>query len=107
MILAFVVVPLLVACATAVLAMWHDYQNGGWRGMLADPVPLFILAYTLLLSLTSWILWQDMWTPSRLAALPVVLGVTVVARLPRPQLRASYATLVAITAAAPLMLVML
>jgi hypothetical protein len=107
MILAFVVVPLLFACGAAVLALWHDHQNVGWRGQLADPVPLFILAYTLLLSLTSWILWQDMWTPSRLAALPVVLGVTVVARLPRPQLRASYATLVAITAAAPLMLVML
>jgi hypothetical protein len=107
LILAFVVVPLLVACGVAALAMWHDARKVGWRGMLADPVPLFILAYTLLLSLTSWILWQDMWTPSRLAALPVVFGVLVAARLPRPQLRASYATLVAITSAAPLMLVMM
>ncbi len=107
MMLAFVVVPLLVACGAALLALWHAHHVDGWRGLLTDPVPLVILAYALLLSLTATVLWRDMWTPSRLAALPIVLGILVVAGLPRPQLRASYATLVAVTATAPLMLVLL
>jgi hypothetical protein len=104
MILAFVVVPLLLACGASLLALGLAQQRSGWRAMLADPVPLLVLLYAVLLSLTSWILWQDMWTPSRLAALPVVLGVLVVAGLPRPQLRTSYATLMAFSGFVPLML---
>ncbi|MFI5274983.1 MAG: hypothetical protein ACHQ4H_18285, partial [Ktedonobacterales bacterium] len=68
MMLAFVVAPLVAACGASLLALWHAHQVDGWQGVLTDPVPLFILAYSLLLSLTSTILWHDMWTPSRLAA---------------------------------------
>lgn len=105
-ILALVVVPLVLACFASAVALWRAWRADGWAGVLADPVPLVILAYSLMLSLTSWILWQDMWTPGRLAALAVVLGMLVVAKLPNVSLRASYASIVALSGLAPLMLVL-
>ena len=105
MMVAFVVVPLVFACTLSVLAIWRRYQAGGWRHALLDPLPVFILVYTLELSLTAGILWGDMWTPSRLAAEAAVLGVIVAARYASPSARASYGTLTALTGMAALMLV--
>lgn len=105
MMVAFVVVPLAFACVLSILAIWRRYQAGGWRRALLDPLPVFVVVYTLELSLTSWILWQDMWTPSRLAAGAAVLGVIVAARTDSPSARASYGTLVALTGMSALMLV--
>lgn len=105
MMVAFVVLPLVVACVISLRAIWRRYQAGGWRAALLDPLPVFIVVYTLELSLTSWILWRDMWTPSRLAAEAAVLGVIVVARYASPSTRASYGTLMALTGMAALMLV--
>lgn len=104
--LAFTVLPLVFACALSVLAIWRQYHAGGWRAALQDPVPIFILVYTLELSLTSWILWQDLWTPSRLAAEAVVLGVIVAARYASPSVRSSYGTLAALTGMGALMVVL-
>ena len=101
LIVAFVVVPLVLAVAIAVLHIWRN----GPVHILLDPVPALIILYTLMLSLTSGILWQDMWTPGRLAALPVVLGVVVVSGLPLPSLRASYTTLLSISSMAAMILV--
>ena len=101
-IVALVVVPLVLVVVIAVLAVW-------WRGprylVREDSLPLVLVVYTLLLSLTSGILWQDMWTPGRLAAVAVVLAVIVVAGLPTPRLRIAYGTILALSSIAPLMLV--
>ena len=101
LILAFVVIPLVLAVMISGIHIWRN----GPLHLLRDPVPLIIILYTLLLSVTSWILWQDMWTPGRLADIAVVLGVIVVSGLPMPSLRASYATLLSITSMAGLILV--
>jgi hypothetical protein len=101
LILAFVVTPLALAVMISAIHIWQS----GPRHLLYDPVPLIIILYTLLLSVTSWILWQDMWTPGRLAAIAVILGVIAVSGLPMPSLRASYATLLSITGLAGLILV--
>lgn len=106
MMVAFAVVPLVFACVLSALAIWKAYRAGGWQAALLDPVPIFILVYTLELSLTSWILWQDMWTPSRLAGEAVVLGVIVAARYASPSIRSSYGTLAAVTGMAALMVVL-
>lgn len=95
-----VAIPLILAAAIALLSLWR----AGPRGLLQDPLPLIVLLYSLLVSLTGVLQWQDMWAPARLAAPAVVLAVIVVARLPHPTLRASYATLLAMTALAPLIL---
>ncbi len=104
MMVAFVVVPLVFACVVSMRAIWRGFQAGGLRGALLDPLPVFIVVYTAELSLTSWILWQDMWTPSRLAAEAAVLGVIVAARYASPSTRASFGTLTALTGMAALML---
>jgi hypothetical protein len=104
MMVAFVVVPLIFACVLSLLAIWRRYQAGGWRAALLDPLPVFILVYALELSLTSWILWQDMWTPSRLAAEVAVLGVIVAARYASPTTRVAYGAVAALTGMAALML---
>jgi hypothetical protein len=105
LLLAFVAVPLTVAFGIALLSLREQWRRGGWRGWLADPLPLFVAVYALLLSVTSAIVWEDMWSPTRLAAPAIVLAVVLAARLPRPQLRASCATLVGLSALAPFILV--
>ncbi len=102
LIVAFVVVPLVLAVVISLMQIWRN----GPRHLLLDPVPALIILYVAMLSLTSWILWQDMWTPGRLADLAVVLGVIVVSRLPFPALRASYGTLLSITSMAAMILVL-
>jgi hypothetical protein len=101
LIVAYMVIPLVLA----VLVSLASVRQRGWRSLLSDPVPALVVVYTVLLSLTSWILWQDAWTPGRLADLAVVLGVIVAARARLPALRVSYATLLAISSLAPLMLI--
>jgi hypothetical protein len=101
LIVAFVVIPVLLAVMISLIHIWQS----GPRHLLHDPVPLIVILYTLLLSVTSWVLWQDMWTPGRLADVAVVLGVIVVGGLPMPSLRASYATLLSVTGMAGLILV--
>lgn len=105
LLLTFVAVPLTFAIAIAALTLRDQWRAKGWRGWLTDPTALFVAGYALLLSLTSAIVWLDMWSPTRLAAPAVVLAVVLAARLPRPQLRATYATLVGLSALAPFILV--
>jgi hypothetical protein len=101
LIVAFVVIPLVLATVIALAHIWR----AGPRHLLVDPVPAIAILYALLLSLTSRILWGDMWTPGRLAALAVVIGVILVSELPSPSLRASYATLLSITSLVAIMVV--
>lgn len=105
LLLAFVAVPLTVAFGIAALTLRDQWRVKGWRGWLADPTAIFVAGYALLLSVTSAIVWEDMWSPTRLAAPAIVLAVVLAARLPRPQLRATYATLLALSALAPFIMV--
>ena len=98
---AGVLVPVLVALLIAVLAV----ARRGLRDLLRDPLPLMIAVYLTLLSFTYWFQWADFRAPSRLAAPGLMLALIVVARLPHPGLRASYATLLAITALSPVILI--
>jgi hypothetical protein len=101
LIIAFVVIPLVLATVISLVHIWR----AGPGHLLLDPVPVIVIFYTLLLSLTSGILWRDMWTPGRLAALAIVLGVILVSELPTPSLRASYATLLSISSLVAIILV--
>jgi hypothetical protein len=96
-----VALPLVAAAALALAVLWRDRL----AGLLRDPIPLMVLIYCVLVSFTGVPNWQDMWAPARLAAPGVVLGVLVGARLSRA-VGASYATLLAVTALAPLILKM-
>lgn len=96
-----VAVPLAAAAGLAAVALWR----GGLAGLPRDPVPLMTLTYCVLVSFTGVPNWEDMWAPARLAAPGIVLGVLVAARLSR-SVGASYATLLAVTALAPLILKM-
>jgi hypothetical protein len=71
-----------------------------------DALPLVVIVYTLLLSSTSGISWEDMWTPGRLASVAVVLAVVVVAELPTPRLRVAYASILSLSCTVPLILLM-
>lgn len=105
---AFVAAPIVFAAYIALLALWRQRAAGwrGWRDALLDPLPLMTVFYSAQLALaTSYLQWQDMWTPARLAALATTLGAIVVIQLPLPQLRASYATLLSITSLSALMLI--
>jgi hypothetical protein len=102
-IIALVVVPLVLAVVIGVLAVW-------WRGprrvLGEDALPLVVIVYTLLLTSTSGISWEDMWTPGRLASVAVVLAVVVVAELPTPRLRVAFGTILSLSCTAPLILLM-
>jgi len=104
-IVALVVVPLIFAVIISAIALWRNWQAGRWRAALNDPVPLFVIIYTGMLSITSWLLWQDMWTPGRLAAPAIALGVIVASELRLPTLRTSYATILFLSSLAPIMVV--
>ncbi len=96
-----VVVPLVLAVSIALMAFWEQ----GPRGLLRDPLPIMVVLYSMLLSFTYWFQWADVRAPSRLAAPALVLALLIAARQRAPALRASYATLLAVTALAPLILI--
>ncbi len=93
-----VAIPLTCAAAVALLAL----RRQSARGMMTDPLPLLVFCYALLLSLTYWFQWSDLWGPSRLAAPVVVLAVIVAARLPQPGWRHYYGLLLTATYFVPL-----
>lgn len=96
-----VAVPLVASGALAAVVLWRDQL----AGLLRDPIPLMVLIYGVLVSFTGVPNWQDMWAPARLAAPGIVLGVLVAARLSR-SVSAAYATLLAVTVFAPILLKM-
>lgn len=102
MTLIFVVVPMLLACAIALLTLW---QNGP-RSILSDPLPLLIPVYCLLLSLTYWFNWANFWAPTRLVAPTIVLSVIMVAGLKRPSWRSAYGALLAVSSLSPLLVLL-
>lgn len=105
MMIGFTVLPVVFASVVSARAIWRNYVAGGWRAALRDPLPIFVIAYTLTFSITNSVLWGDMWTPGRLAAEAAVLGVVVIAQYGTPNVRSSYGTLLAFSGLAALMLV--
>ena len=97
---AFVAVPLVAAAALAVL--WT--RRHGIRALLTDPVPLVVLLYAVLASLTAYAEWEGTWSSSRLVAPIAVLGVVIAAGL-APRLRWAYGGLLAMTALATFLIV--
>lgn len=96
-----VAVPVAASVALAAAVIWRDKLSG----LLRDPIPLMVLIYGVLVSFTGVPNWQDMWAPARLAGPGIVLGVLVATRLSR-SVSAAYATLLAVTVFAPLLLKM-
>ena len=96
---AFVAVPLVLAVLIALTAIWQT----GPRDLLRDPLPLVVMLYCLLASITSQAEWQGMWSSARLAAPGILLAVVVACRV-RPSLRGAYAMLLAVSVLAPLMM---
>jgi hypothetical protein len=89
-----VAVPMVTAVAVAVVATWRR----GLASLLRDPVPLMVVVYCGLLSLTYWFNWNDIYGPARLAAPGIVLAVLVAPAAPR-LLRATYGWLLVATSA--------
>ena len=75
----------------------------GVRAVLADPVPLVALVYSVLLTLTGYSEWAGMFNSARLVTPTIALGVLVACRL-APRLRWSYAAVLGVTALAPLLM---
>jgi hypothetical protein len=94
-----VAIPVTIAVLIGLAGVWR----AGPRGLLYDPMPLALVVFGLLVSLMGSLNWMDMWSPARLAAPVALLGVVVAAKL-SPTLGAAYATLVAVTATAPLVM---
>lgn len=90
-----VALPLVLAIGIAVAALWRGGVRGV-RGVLRDPVPLMALTYCLLLSLTYWFQWADLYGPARLAAPGVILALLASRAVSRP-MRVGYAFLLAST----------
>jgi hypothetical protein len=97
---AFVAVPLVAAAALA--ALWT--RRHGIRALLTDPVPLVVLLYAALASLTAYAEWEGTWSSSRLVAPVAVMGVVIAAGL-TPRLRWAYGGLLATTALAVFLIV--
>lgn len=96
---AFVAVPLVLAAVIALAVLWQH----GPRDLLRDPLPLVVLLYCLLASITSYSEWQGMWSAARLAAPGIILAVVVATRV-QPSLRGAYALLLGVSVLAPLMM---
>jgi hypothetical protein len=96
----FVVVPLLAAALVAVL--W--VRRNGLRAISRDPVPLIVVLYCLLASLTAYAEWADTWASARLIAPAAVLALILAATL-APRLRNAYAGLLGATALAMFVIV--
>jgi hypothetical protein len=91
--IAFVAVPLV--CTVLVALSW--IRHHGLRTLLADPVPLVVLLYAWLATLTAYIEWEGTWASARLVAPAVALGVLVSCGIAAP-LRRGYAALLSLTA---------
>jgi hypothetical protein len=72
-IVVFVAIPIAFTALVAALAL----RERGPRSLLVDTLPAVVLLYCLAISLTSPAQWAEIWSPARLAAPGVVLGVVV------------------------------
>ena len=97
-----VAVPVAAAAGIALVRI----GRAGFVGLLRDPVPLMVVVYCLLVSLVGLQSWLDMWSPARLAAPAMILGVIVASKV-SPSVGASFATLLAVTALSPMVLTLL
>lgn len=91
----FVVVPLLAAVLVAILWM----RRNGLRAILRDPVPLVVVLYCLLVSLTAYAEWADTWASARLIAPAAILALILATSL-APRVRNAFAALLGATALA-------
>src|SRR5262249_20770058 len=91
--IAFVAIPLV--CATLVALAW--LRRHGLRGLLVDPVPLIVLVYAVLATLTAYPEWEGTWASARLVAPAAVLAVVVSCGV-GAALRRGYAALLSATA---------
>lgn len=96
---AFVAVPLLMTLVVSLVWL----RRHGVRALLADPVPLVALVYSLLLTLTAYAEWEGMWNSARLVTPAVALGVLIACQI-APRFRHSYVTVLSVTAIAPLLM---
>jgi hypothetical protein len=94
-----VAVPIVAVAALSILALWRD----GPAVFTLDPLPLVVVAYCLLISVTGVINWADVWAAARLAAPAMVVGL-LVARKALPSQAASLATLLVMSCVAPIIL---
>ncbi len=98
--IVFVVVPLLAAALVAVL--W--VRRNGLRALLREPVPLIVVLYCLLASLTAYAEWEGTWASARLIAPAAILALILAATL-APRVRNTYAALLGATALAMFVIV--
>ena len=99
-IVAFVAIPLLVTLLLALLVAFRLLRQRGPRALLADPIPLIVLLYALLATLTGPLEWEDILSSARLITPIVALTIILAAKaLPAP-LRGAYAVLLSATALA-------
>lgn len=89
----FVVVPIFIALVFGAVSIPRQRL----RGVLEDPIPLFVLCYCVALSFTWVYQWHELFSPSRLAAPAVVLGALAAQYVPR-QLRALYSSYLLVSA---------
>jgi hypothetical protein len=93
---AFAALPLIVSMIVALI--W--IRRRGLPALLTDPVPLIVLIYGFLATLSSYSQWGDIWASTRIVAPLAVLGL-VVAVTPgglRPRERIVYALFLGATA---------
>jgi hypothetical protein len=91
---AFAAVPLTMTLVIALASIWRQ----GPRALLCDPVPLVVLLYAILATLTSYSEWGDIWASTRIVAPIAALGVVVACGIGiAPRLRAVYAVLLGAT----------
>lgn len=95
-----VALPMIAVAVLSVGALWLD----GPGVFLRDPIPLTVLTYCLLMSVTSVANWADIWAAGRLASPAMILGLTV-ARKASGARAASLATLLVMSCIAPATLV--
>jgi hypothetical protein len=91
----FAALPLIASLVIALIWVRHR----GLLALLTDPVPLVVLIYGILATLSSYSQWGDIWASTRIVAPVAVLGL-VVALSPGglgPRLRTVYAVLLAAT----------
>lgn len=89
---AFAAIPLTVTLVLALAWIWRR----GLRALFADPVPLVVLIYALLATLTSYSEWGDIWASTRIVAPIAALGVLVACGF-APRWRTMYAVLLGAT----------